>query len=402
VNRIAAILIVLSFFALQADAKAAKHLETRTIKIFGFGALSGPVSSFGRNSRAALSAAATDINGKNGFRLHDGTLAKFEVSYSDDRCDPATAWRLVQQAAAEDYLVAVGPSCSSVAEPLFQALNPTIEGPFHGGLLPVFTDGATKAGLAKLSPWAFRNVPNETGMYEALWKWLTRTFPKVKTIYGGEEHDFAHSHSSWTNIIKPKAESAGFTVVGETGWSINDDDFSTVASKIIAAGADALVISGHSHTTCGVLEELAKRNFQPQLIVGLTSSASAETIKECGKYAEGLIIPTTFAPITPAAKRAASAVEAKNGVADLHSMAAWEILQILKGVIANSSIQARPETIQADREQIRERLSELKITKGLLGSIDRTADREALKPFVFLQVRNGEWRAVSPIQRISK
>ena len=34
--------------------------------------------------------------------------------------------------------------------------------------MPMFTDVAIKVGLAKISEWAFRNVPNEMTMYSSL------------------------------------------------------------------------------------------------------------------------------------------------------------------------------------------------------------------------------------------
>src|SRR5579862_4412226 len=166
----------------------------RSLKIAGFGALTGPVHDFGINSRAALTAAAGWINAHGGVKLPDGTVGRFDVSYDDDHCKPADAIALVKQYEAGDALVAVGPSCSSVAEPLY----PTIS-------MPVFTDGATKANLARLSPWAFRNSPNETDMYAALWQWVHQRYPTLKTIYGGQESDFAHSHATYENIIAPSA-----------------------------------------------------------------------------------------------------------------------------------------------------------------------------------------------------
>src|SRR5215510_1244678 len=93
--------------------------EPRTIRIAGFGALTGPVHSFGINSRAAQRAAIDEINHRGGVRLADGSRARLALTYDDDRCDPDEALKLVRQFTASRALVATGPSCSSVAEPLF-------------------------------------------------------------------------------------------------------------------------------------------------------------------------------------------------------------------------------------------------------------------------------------------
>jgi len=47
--------------------------------------------------------------------------------------------------------------------------------------------------------------------------------------------------------------------------------------------------------------------------------------------------------------------------------------------------------VQADRRKIREGLAKLKVTKGLLGDTKRTDDREADKPYLFVQARGGNW-----------
>ena len=89
-----------------------------------------------------------------------------------------------------------------------------------------------------------------------------------------------------------------------------------------------------------------------------------------------------FAPITPAAREAAAAVEHAGGVPDLHCMAAWEILTVLRTVI---------ERVGPDRQAIRDALASLETMPGLLGTIQRTPDRESKKPYVFVQVHNGQW-----------
>lgn len=378
-----------------AKPVTATRAETRVIKIAGFGALSGPARSFGVNSRAALIAAATRINASGGVRLADGAIGKFEVSYADDHCSATDAIGLLRQFSLSDALVAVGPSCSSVAEPLYHSLQSIAGVATDTGMaMPVFTDGATKANLARISEWAFRNSPNETDMYRALWAWVHTQHPDWKTVSGGDEADFAHSHSTWQNIIGPQAEAAGFSLVGATRWSITDTDFTTPVRRLAAISADVVVLSAHATTTCGMLKEMAREHMHPKLIVGLTSASTPETLQRCGAYADGLLIPTSFAPVTPAARSAAAAVERRGGIADLHSMAAWEILYALKQVIEKQGVLDTPASVASDRDAIRAGLASLQMMDGLLGTINRTPDRESQKPFVLVEARHGTWHVV--------
>lgn len=273
-------------------AANAESPQRRPIKIAAFGTLTGPVKSFGINSRAALQAATETIEAAGGIKLSDGSVGYFDVTYTDDHCKADEAITIVRQAAISEAILGIGPSCSSVAEPLYGALQRHIgDAADHGIQFPIFTDGATKADLAKISEWAFRNSPNEDDMYRTLWKWVSANYPELKTIYAGEEADFAHSHSTWEKIIKVHAEAAGFKVGGSVGWSIDDTTFSEQARSIAAANADIVVISAHALSTCGILREFTRLKYRPRLLVGLTSSSTPETLKLCGADAEGCSSP---------------------------------------------------------------------------------------------------------------
>jgi branched-chain amino acid transport system substrate-binding protein len=231
-------------------------------------------------------------------------------------------------------------------------------------------------------------------MYKVLWKWVSEKYPGLRTVYAGEEGDFAHSHSTWEKIIKPEAEAAGFTVTGSVAWSINDTAFAEQAKSIAAADADVVVISAHALSTCGTLKELARLKYRPKLLVGLTSSSTPETLKLCGAEAEGLLIPTSFIATTPETIEEALEVSRCGGIADLHGMAAWEILYTVKRVVEQQGIVPTPMSVNVDRRRLRDGLAGLDTMQGVLGTINRRTDRESLKPFVLARVKGAEWKVV--------
>ena len=155
--------------------------------------------------------------------------------------------------------------------------------------------------------------------------------------------------------------------------------------------ADIVAISAHPFTTCGVLKEMQRQGVKPKVLVGLTSSSSMETLQGCAAQAEGILIPTSFAPVTPEAKKAADALQAVGTNMDLHNAAAWENIYTLKDLIEKKGIVGKPETVQADRAKMREALAALKQTQGLIGPLGRGDDREAIKPFLFVQAKSGQW-----------
>ena len=227
-------------------------------------------------------------------------------------------------------------------------------------------------------------------MYKAMFEWVKATRPDIKTFWGGVEKDFAHSNATY-NVMKGHAEKTGFEVKGQSEWLLADTSFSTQVREMRRAEADLVMISAHPFTTCGVLKEMQRQGVKPKMLVGLTSSSSLETLQGCAAQAEGIVIPTSFAPVTPEAKKAADAVAAAGASMDLHNAAAWENIYTLKDLIEKNKIIGKPESIQADRVKMREALAGMKETTGLLGKVGRTDDREAVKPFLFVRADKGNW-----------
>ena len=378
--------------ALALAASGSALAQEKTIKIAGFGAKSGVVRSFGVNSEAALLAAADVINKQGGVKLADGSKAKLAVEFYDDRCNGEEGISVIRRIYGTDAVIAIGPTCSNVAEPLFGILQKKVDDKSDSGLqMPIFTDVAIKVGLARISEWAFRNVPNEITMYSSLFYWLKSKYPNAHSVYGGVEEDFAHSRASWYVVMKDRAEANGYKVLGNSKWLLNDTNFATQVREMKNHNADIVAISAHPFTTCGVLKEMQRQGVKPKVLVGLTSSSSLETLQGCAKQAEGIIIPTSFAPVTKEGKAAAEATAKFKGAADLHSMAAWENMFILKQVMEAEKISGDKGQVQADRRKIRDGLAKLKTTQGLLGVTKRTDDREADKPYLFVQARGGNW-----------
>lgn len=381
--------------ALSLHKPALADSSDRVVKIAGVGAQSGVLRPFGLNSEAAIRAAAAQINHTGGVKLGDGAMAKIEIEYFDDRCDAQEGIAVARKIASENWLAAIGTTCSSVVAPVFGILQRKAGDSKDSGLkLPIFTDVAMKLGLASISDWGFRNIPDEIKMYNDLFEWLKVAHPDAKTVFGGVEQNFVHSRQTWYDIMKVSAGTAGYEVRGEARWGLEDTNFTTQVREMIAADADVVVISAHPFTSCGVLMEMDRQGLKPKVLIGLTSSSSPEMLEVCSSQAEGMIIPTSFAPVNEKAETAANATADFKGYADLHSMAAWENLFMLKSAIESEGIMATPDTVESDRIKIRAGLSKMKQAEGLLGTLRRRDDGESIKPFVFVAAKQGSWKVI--------
>jgi branched-chain amino acid transport system substrate-binding protein len=377
----------------EPKAEAAPKTGGETVKIGGLWAISGIAQSFGKNASAVFKMTIDEINSKGGVELADGRRLRLEGTVYDEGCpSPETGIAATRKAADDPVIIMLGPNCSSVAEPVYGILQKTLDDPKDTGLqLPFFTDGAIKANLARISPWAFRNVPSEVEMYAALFQHLKDTTP-YKTVGVGTEVDFAHSKSTSDNAIKPAAQKAGFTLVADEGWKLTDTDFSTQAGKIRDAKPDILVLASHPFTTCGFLKEMGRQGFKPKAVIALTSSMTAETLQGCPKEAEGIIGPSSFAPINPQAAAVADKVAKQyNGFVDIHSAPVYEDLMLLKDLFKLAGVEAGANTVALDRRRIRDQLAKTADFQGLLGTITFRPDREVTKPWLCSQVRGGKF-----------
>ena len=136
-------------------------------------------------------------------------------------------------------------------------------------------------------------------MYQLIVEYLKEKRPDLKTVAVAWEPDFAHSASTWKLIIKPTIEKDGFhRLVEVVEWSWQATDYSAQVAKLAKANADIYFTLTHEPTTCASFRELAKQGVKPQVIVAISSLAGGTVIVGCPDLAEGMIVPTNFAPVT--------------------------------------------------------------------------------------------------------
>ncbi len=376
---------------------APAEAETVPIRFGGLWVQSGIFRSFGVNSRAVYEAFVDELHANGGIKLKDGRIGRIETKIYDSACNAEQGIALVRKMAAQDkLLLAVGPSCSSVAEPVFGILQKRLDDPSDTGLqFMVFSDTSIKTGLGKISPWAFRASPDESAMYLDVMKHLKAL--GMRSIAFGYEDDFAHSTATYAKVMRKHALSVGLDVVSDQGWHFSDTQFSTQARKIRAAKADVLAVSAHPFTTCGFLREAKRQRIRYKMLIGLTSSSSIETLQGCAKEADGMIIPTAFAPVNPEAVRIAKKVNEYGGFMDIHSAAVWEVMTVLVQALENTDVQLRPDTLQSDRRKIRDYVAKVGKWEGLLGIIvsknrePEFHDGDVSKPWLLAEAQGSEW-----------
>lgn len=391
--------VILAWFLMLSPAAVSAFQEEGTLRVGGMWALSGPAAYIGSSSKGLSALAIDEINEAGGVAIQ-GKRVKLVQSVYDDACKAEEGLTVVRRLADSDkVLFSLGPTCSNVAEPVFGTLQKRLGDPTDTGLqFLFFTDTAIKFGLAKISPWAFRNVGNEPAMFELAFKLVKERHPDLKTVAVAYESDFAHSVSTWKGATKPALDKYGYQVLDVVEWRFEDVEFGAQATKLRKANADILVLMTHTFSTCGAAKEFKRQRVKAKLMVGITSAASTETMVGCGQAVEGLIIPTNFATINPKAKAVAEKAWAKyKADSNLHSVPAYENMYAIKGIVEKVGIKNEPATLLEDRRKVRDALATLGTFQGVIGPIKMNGDNDPVKPrdvdkaVILVQAKGAQW-----------
>jgi branched-chain amino acid transport system substrate-binding protein len=142
-----------------------------------------------------------------------------------------------------------------------------------------------------------------------------------------------------------------------------------------------------------------KQGVKPKIIIAISSLAGGTVIVGCPDLAEGMVVPTNFAPVTPKAveleRKAWDRFKAEANLDRSHT--AYEIIYLVKGLLERLDIQNTPESLGADRRKLRDAIAQIGSFEGMIGPIklnpesDPQKPREAEKELFLLQVKGGKW-----------
>ncbi len=387
------------FFSLLAALLMASGLswgfqDEGTIRVGQMEVQSGAFGEVGMEAVFISDFSVKEINAMGGVKI-DGKMVKMDKRNYDSACNPEQGINVTRKMANVDkVLVIVGPSCSSVAEPVYGLFQKKLDDPKDIGLqVTIFTDIATKFGLERLTPWAFRNTGNEKLMYDDVFGKMKKYYG-VKTIAVGYEKNFSHSRGTYESGFVPAAKKHGLKIVEVQNWLLDDTDFSVQITKLRRAKADMLATGAHHLTLCRALQEAKRQGWTPKIHVAITSAAIQQTIDVCKDVAENIIIPTGFLALPGhPADVYNNILKASNGRWHMshHNAASYEVFWIIKKVIEDAGIKNRPDTLQEDRRKFRDAMTRVKDFPGLMGPINFDKWGQAIKTHTIGQIKGGKW-----------
>jgi len=297
----AALLLLLSPFALAGCGSASKSEDVKTVKIGMIGPLSGPAAEAGNCMKQGAQLAMDEWNAKEGVNI-GGKKVKVEILFEDSQSKPEVGVSLGEKLISRDKVhVLIGESFHSSVTLAVMELAPKYGIPIYS-IQPV-SDEISKKVASDPKKYAtfwkgdFGNDNFGKAAFET-YKYLTEKglfTPKTKSIaFLVEDTDYGRS---LTTVMKGLFEGAGWKTVASETVPLNHTDFYPQLNKIKSAKPDILLTVFTPLASGVALVKQFQEVGMTASHFGITFPRRPEFSQQAGKSAEGLLwSPLMFDP----------------------------------------------------------------------------------------------------------
>jgi branched-chain amino acid transport system substrate-binding protein len=227
---IISVLLLVAIFILPIYCSAAE-------KVFKIGAifpLSGKAAVWGQAAQKAITIVEKEINGRGGLNV-GGEKVKLEIIWEDDKFNAAAGRMAAEKLVNRDGVKFILGSQSSA---VLLAIQPITEPKKILLLLNSFA----KEVLSPDKPYSYRMVLTSNEILPAMYPWLIKTYPKIKTVAFIEPNDA----SGWSveKDCRRSAEQNHLKIVFSQFYERGTSDFYPLLNKLILQNPDVIDMTG--------------------------------------------------------------------------------------------------------------------------------------------------------------
>jgi len=344
--------------------------------------MTGSGATYGASTRDGIQMAIDEANAKGGI-----LGKKLKLQLEDNAGKPDQAVTVVQKLISSDnVLVVLGDFMSSntlAAAPICQAAK-----------VPMMSPSATNPEVTKKGDYIFRAcfIDSFQGTVGAR---FAKDKLKAKTAAILIDNKSDHSRGV-AKFFADEFKKSG-TIVATEYYTQGDGDFRAQLTNIKGKKPDVLYLPAY-YTDAGAIAMQARELGLKQPMLGSDAWDSPMLAKIGGKAIEGGYFSTHYSTETkdPRSQEfVANYKKANNGEApDALTAVAYDSAKIVLAAIEKAGVS---ESNEADRKKIRDAIAATKDFPGVTGTITLNAQRDAVKPAVMLQVKNGKFSYVSTV-----
>ena len=380
-----------------AALPAGAFQDEGTVRIGSTEPLTGPGAVYGQPNIVGKLIAVDEINAAGGITI-DGKKVKIDLISEDDQAKPDQGVTIFRKLEGKDQALAItGTIYSRVSETMWGLLQKKLDDSGDTGLqVPAMSFMSMKAGVASISPWAFRNAGVECDQHEQLMQLVEKANGGSFTnVVGALESNEAHSAAAWRVCYQGSLEKRNQTPKAYVEWFEQDTDFSVQVRRIRRARPDLFILSSHYQANVGAMLEMARQGVKPKYMISHIGADAVEMLDLGGKAVEGVIFPSTAFFKNPGVQSLYEEYKKRTGewYMPAFTYLAYEGMYIMKWAIESAGVGNLPETLAEDRRKIRDRLAGmkdwinplgLKLTMGPTGDIDRE--------YVYVTIKDGDFK----------
>ncbi|MGH2575579.1 MAG: ABC transporter substrate-binding protein [Ignavibacteria bacterium] len=369
-------LLSASFIILSGCSKSSEN----EILIGEYGSLTGSEATFGISSTNGLKLAVEEMNNSGGL-----LGKKIKLITYDDQGKPSEAQTVVQKLINKDKVIAiVGEVASSRSKAGAQICQ--------SSKIPMVTPASTNPEVTAIGDYIFRVCFIDPFQATVMSKFAVNSL-KVKRVAVLQDLKNAYSTGLAEFFVKQFKEMGG-EIVEFQSYSAGDKDFKAQLTAIKSKNPEAIFIPGY-YTDVGLIAIQAREIGITQPLFGGDGWESEKLTEGKAKDAlEGCFFSTHVSAEDPSPSIQNFIKKYKeryNSMPDAMSFLAYDAGMILFDAIKRAG--------STEADKIRTELAKTKGFNGVTGNISINDQRNAVKPAVILQIKNGKFtykETVSP------
>ena len=353
---------------------AAAPVESDTILFGEVGSLTGAQATFGISTKNGVQMAIDEVNAAGGVTV-DGKVKKIAVRVYDDQGKSEEAANAVSRLINQDKVAVI---LGEVASSNSLAMAPKAQ----AAKIPMITPSSTNPKVTEVGDYIFRVCFIDPFQGTVMAKFATETLKaKNVAILKDNKSDYSLGLSQFFSETFTKL---GGTIVGEEAYSQGDTDFRGQLTALKGKKPEAIYVPGY-YTDVGVVARQAKELGINVPLLGGDGWESEKLFELGGSAISGSYFSNHYSTDdpTPRVQNFIKAYEVKYGSKP-------DSLGALGYDAAMVAVEAIKKTGSIDGEKLKAAIAATSGHPGIAGTITLDANRNAVKPAVILQVKDGK------------
>src|SRR5258705_7487281 len=344
------------------------------VKIGVFMSMTGDTANFGISSVNGIKMDADEINKAGGINGK-----QVELDIQDDRSDPSEAATIVTKFVTQDGVNAilgeVASSRSIAAATIAQNAK-----------IPMLTPSSTNPEVTKKGDFIFRSCFIDPVQGAAIAQFAAKTLgAKSAAIMVDRKNDYS---TGLEKVINETFTRMGGKIVATQSYQEGDQDFNAQLTSLKGTNPEVIFVPGY-YNDVGLIAKQARDKGITVPLIGGDGWDSVQLYAIGGSALNGSYFTNHYSPYDtdPKVQKFVNDYKARyNTVPDALAATAYDAANIMFDAIKRSS--------SLDGPAIRDALAATKNFPGVTGNVTFNENRDAVKPIVVIEIKDGGTYAV--------